>query len=79
MCCFSPKFSSDNHFPLSSPCWIRFNAAGCRHHAVTNQTGLTRVSLDFRVVPNRLYQVPGVGLDACNTAVYCLLEALTQM
>jgi hypothetical protein len=35
---------------------VRFNAAGCRHHAVTNQTGLTRVSLDFRVVPNRLYQ-----------------------
>lgn len=35
---------------------FRFNGEHCAHHTVANDTGVTRVSLDFRVIPLSLYR-----------------------
>jgi len=35
---------------------FRFDGENCEHHTVANSTGVTRVSLDFRVIPAKLYR-----------------------
>eukprot|EP00667_Euglena_gracilis_P013809 EG_transcript_14259 len=40
---------------------VRFNAAGCRHHVLRNETESTRVSLDFRIIPNAAFKAHAAG------------------
>ena len=35
---------------------LRFNGIACRHYTCANDTGRTRVSFDFRVIPRSLWR-----------------------
>ncbi len=35
---------------------LRFNGISCRHYTCPNDTGCTRVSFDFRVIPRSLWR-----------------------
>ena len=35
---------------------LRFNGSLCRHYTLPNETGRTRVSFDFRIIPKSLYR-----------------------
>jgi hypothetical protein len=41
--------------PLTANQYLRFDGYSCAHHTVPNDTGYTRISFDFRVVPQSLY------------------------
>ena len=43
-------------FEMEPGTGVRFNGRHCRHHTNPNDTGSTRVSIDFRVVPKSLWR-----------------------
>ena len=55
-CCLSYTSGLGDHAPFESRGpgeLIRFWGHSCEHYTVPNDTGQTRVSIDFRVVPSR--------------------------
>ena len=48
-------------FELSVGEGMRFNGNECRHFTVPNDTDVTRVSIDFRVIPKALFRNDHAG------------------
>lgn len=51
----APNANDFAKVPLTANQYLRFDGYSCAHHTVPNDTGYTRISFDFRVVPQSLY------------------------
>jgi hypothetical protein len=66
----SPRMEIYDPILLKAGETICFNGNKCKHHNIINETGKTRVSWDFRVLPLNYYVENNTGLSASTNKKY---------